>query len=448
MSISFSGLGSGIDTASIIEQMVYVARTPIRKLTVDVSNAKSRSTIIQNINSKLQALQTQANDLKTLSSFMANTVKSSDESVLTATATGNALPGNYTVEVLTLAKAQRTYSSTFDNKTEAGTAGSGQLTVTVGSSDGVVIEVEESDSLESIANKINASGAEVTAGIFYDGSQYRLQITGKETGAANAITFEESEGLSLGLQGATNFQNAQDASLKIDGFDITSSTNQIKDAVSGVTLDLKTETTSPIQITVDTDPTTMKSKIEKLVSAYNDVAKIINSELSFAGEAKGANRLAGDATLRNLQSALSSIVAGRSDEGGTFSSLSQLGISTQRDGSLSVNSAKLDAALASDPVGVGTMFAGATEQSDTGFADKFSILVDRFINSSSGILTAKKKGLDSSVQNLNDAIDKYETRMTTYEEKLRMQFTKLETAMSTLNSQSSFMASQISQWQQ
>src|SRR5262249_3787663 len=155
-------------------------------------------------------------------------------------ASGAAQPGAYDVNVTKLAKEQRTYSNAFSaNALNM----SGNLDLAVGGTS-KQIAVTASDTLNTIADKINGAGLRVGASVFYDGTNYRLQVRGLDTGAANAVTFGGTGGIGdqLGLNVAANTkQSAQDAALTVDGFAITSKTNQVTGAIPGVTLALKEE---------------------------------------------------------------------------------------------------------------------------------------------------------------------------------------------------------------
>jgi flagellar hook-associated protein 2 len=441
-SITFSGLSTGLDTASIISKLMSVERAPETRMLSTQSNYKSQLSILQNINSKLQALQTKARALDTLGEFASYAASSSEEGAVTAKATGDANPGKYAVEVTQLAQAGRNYSGPFASKTTAGLAGAGTLQIQVGTGDAVQVEITADDTLESVVSKINGSGAGVTAGLVYTGTSYRLQISGKETGAANTLSFTEGGTLALGLdEPASVYQQAQDAMLEVDGYGITSATNDVSGAIPGVTLTLRDETTGAAEIEVDTDPSAMKAKINEFVSAYNAVVSIIGGEFAFTGQAKGAGHLTGDSTLRTLQQQLGSSISSPVDGlGFSYTALSEIGVTTNRDGTLAVDTTKLDTALAKDTAGVASLFAGSSTGSVDGAADRIDDLVDRFINSTTGILTARTTGISRTISDIEDNVAAYEERMTAYEDSLIMKFTQLEVTISSLNSQGSYIS--------
>ncbi|MDD5308900.1 MAG: flagellar filament capping protein FliD [Deltaproteobacteria bacterium] len=446
--ITFSGLSTGLDTASIIEKLMYVERAPERRMQQTQSNYKSQLSILQNVNSRLQALQTKARALDTPGEFSSYTASSSEEEAVTATATGDANPGKYSVEVTQLAQAARNYSTSFASKTEAGLAGAGTLEITVGTNDPVSVDITAEDTLETVVSKINGSGAKVTAGLIYTGSSYRLQVSGKETGAGSTLSFSEGGTLALELHEPSSvYQEARNAAFKVDGYGMTSATNDASDAIPGVTLKLHAGTTGAAEVEVSADPAQMKTKVNDFVAAYNSVVSIISGEFAFTGEAKGAGHLTGDSTLRTLQQQLgSSVSSAVSGLGASASALSEIGVKTNRDGTLTVDAAKLDEALSKDAAGVAGLFAGTSTQSVDGVADRIDHLVDRFINSTTGILTARTTGINRTIADLEDGIASYEDRMARYEDSLIMKFTNLEVTVSSLSSQSSYISQQAANW--
>ncbi len=444
--ITFSGLSSGIDSAAIIQQLVYAEQAPIRQYEQKRSDYQSQLSIIQSLNSKLQSLQTKAQDLDTIAEFLSYSASSEDDDIVTATASGTATSGTYSITSVTqMAQAQRNYSDGFSSKEEAGVVGSGTLSFRVGSEDWVDIDITAEQSLEEVVAAINSSEAAVDAGLLFDGTNHYIQITGTETGEDNLIQFQES-GVSLNFDSHL-YHSAQDAIFVMDGFTIQSATNEVEDAIPGTTLNLHDVPTDTVDVTVQPNTAGIKSKIEAFVTAYNLVASALRSEFAFSGDAKGGNRLAGDATLRGIQTQLSTSISGAIENlGGSFEALSQIGISTTSTGTLKIDSDDLESAISSDTSGVAQLFAGTPDHSVEGIGDVIDDLVESFVDFTDGTLQAKINGINSSITSIGDNITKYEDRITKYEDKLRRQFTNLEVTMSTLTSQSNFMASQSFMW--
>ena len=443
-----------MDTATMIEQLVNLERVTINQMEQRKSNYQNQISIVQNLNSKLQALQTKSQDLDTLEEFLSYETTTSDSDYVTVSATGKANPGSYSIDVLNLAQSERRYSKGFSAKDEAGVAGEGTLTIQVGDGDAVEISVEATDTLESIVSKINSADLEASAGILFDGTSYYLQISGTETGAENALTISESGGtLDMDLEdtAANIVQAAEDAQIVMDGFTISSASNKVTTAIPGVTLTLNEETTAegvdPVNVKISPNSDEIQKKIKGLIDAYNAAISVIHNEFRFDGEAKDASRLTGDSTLRGVQMQLNMLFSSSiGDLPGSLQALSQLGIKSGTDGTLSIDSTVLGEAIAKDARGVAEFFAGTGDHEVDGLADKLDALIDTFVDYSEGILTAKINGMNSSVASIQKSIDRQEEYVDKFEEKLRAQFTAMEVTMSSLTSQSNFLSSQSSVW--
>lgn len=440
--ISFSGLGSGMDTSSIVSSLVAAAKTPITKLQTEKTAYNTQSKKITDIKTKLTTLQTAAKAIDTKKETLSNKVASSDEKILKATSTGGAAMGTFKVEVSATATSERTYSNTFANRDGAGIAGDGTLSIKVGSGTAIDVKIEPTDTLDGIAAKINSSGAQVSAGVFYDGKEYRLQVTGKQTGEANAIEFTETSDLKLGLNDPANEkQAASDAVVKIDGMEVKSSTNSISGAVPGVTINVVEKGTSTL--TVDRDSDGLKTKLDSFISAYNDVMKTLNNEFAnVAGVTKGRESLGGDGTMHTLQSTLRTLATGKNDNGdSTLQTLASIGVTSGRDGTLTLDATKFSAAVDKDYHGVSSLLAGTTD--GKGLMNKVTEGLDLYTKADGSLkvkldsITSRNKRIDTQITNMTKRIDKYE-------EMLTKQFGDLESTIGGMNSQMSSLQSIIS----
>ena len=448
-SITFSGLSTGIDTASMIDQLVSLERVSINQMEQRKSAYQNQISIVQSLNSKLQNLQNKAKDLDTLEEFLSYQTETSDSDFVGISATGNASPGAYSITVDALATAERRYSAGIADKSVAGLAGEGTLTIQVGDADAVDITIEADDTLEDIAAKINSADIEASAGILYNGTNYYLQISGTETGAENAISITEGVGINLDLDDATAniVQAASDAQIQMDGFTISSASNEVTNAIPGVTLTLKDTTTDPVNVNISPNTKAVKDKIQGFVDAYNAVTSLIHDEFKFTGEAKSAGRLTGDSTLRGIQMQLARTLSSSVDDlPGSLKALSQIGIKSDKDGSISIDSTVLEEAIADNARGVAELFAGTSDHEVDGVSDQLNTLIETFVDYSEGILTAKINGMNDVVSSIQKSIDNQETYVDKYEEKLRSQFTAMEVTMSGLMSQSNYLASQQGVW--
>lgn len=442
-SINFSGLASGLDTASIVRGLVNASRGPITKLEKQKSQLKAQRDVFNTIKTALADLRSKATAMDTEKEFASFSATTSDSAKLEVAAGAGANEGTFSVVVDRLAQNQRTYSDSFAAKNQTGLFGAGTIAITVGAGAPVEIAVDGATTLESLSAAINSSDAAVNASVFFDGTSYRLQVTGQQTGAANQVTFVET-GTTLGLTTLANtIQQAQDARIFVDSFTVTSATNTINDAVAGVTIKLKEASASAVTIGVAPDKAKTQQRIEEFVASLNTISSKVAEQFRFSGTAD-ASRLSGDSALMSLQRDMANILSGAIvGASGSYSSLSEIGIETQRDGTIKIDTAKLTAALDRDPSSVNTLFTSDPSVSRQGSAEKFKDLVDRYTNTVDGRLTVRSKGIDRRVQAIDKDITRQQTRLDDYQERLQKQFNALERLMTQMQRQSSTLQQQL-----
>jgi len=433
--ISFGGIGSGMDTEGIVTALTNVERqgqqTLQSKLTAtnsSISNLSSVSSLLSKLKSASDALDTAAE----VGSYKA----SSSSAAVVVSASGLATPGKYSLTVEKLAKEQRTYS---DSITSVGTAlnQAGTLRLGVGSGDTKDVTIGTADTIDDVIGKINSSGLRVTASSFYDGSSYRIQLRGQDTGAANALSISEL-GTSFGFTVPENtVQQAQDAKLQLDGFTIKSATNQVTGAIRGVTLALTAESATAVTVAVDNDPDSLKTKLNALVDSYNAVVSKVK-ELAGSSSAKAKDPgLAGDSTLRSLTSRLSSALQTQIGSG-SYTTLGSIGLSLDRSGKLSLDSTKFDKATAADSAAVTKLLSGV-DGGAQGVMDVVSSAVDNFTRTGTGLLVGRSDALSATTKRLQSRIDAEETRINRYADMLRKQFTQMDTQVASYNAQSTYL---------
>ncbi len=427
MSINFNGLVSGLDTASMIDQLVAAEKSSATVLRQRVTDVNRQGTIIDDLTTRLLSVRDKARALDQASELRTAKATSSDDSHASVVVSGSAAAATHSLRVDTLARAQVTTSRTFASN-GAGAAGTGSVDITT-SAGTKSVSWTATDTLQDIADRINAADAASTASVVYDGTNYRLVATARQPGVANAPTYTDG-GAGLGWSAPANVTiAASDARFTLDGIAMTRSTNLVADAASGMTLTLKRahavgETDTIVDVSSDGDA--VKTKVKDVVDAFNTAANLVTSQLSYSGVTKGAGTLFGDSTLRQLQLAMNK--AATDSHGGK--TLAGLGITFDRTGRLSIDDAKLTAAIAADPRAAERLFV------DGGLGTKLGDLADQYARSGDGILAAKGKALDSQAASYQKQIDRIEDAATKVGERLRDQFTKLEKALSTMQQQS------------
>jgi flagellar hook-associated protein 2 len=367
------GIGSGIDTASLIDQLDKAAREPKEaaiKAREDANSAK-----ISSLGQAASGIDAFANALSTLISggTLFTQPVSSDSNVFTASALPGARIGSLSaqVEVRQLAQAQSLVSENLADLNAAVGMGTLRLTTVAGDTD-IVID-SNNNNLVGLARAINVANVGVTASIVEDSAGARLTLK-SATGEAKAFTLTAQPGAEAGLSrfaygpgvtgGMTLAQSAQDAIVKLDGVEIKRSTNSISDLISGVKIELKNaKPGSVISLGASRPTEALKQAVGDFVSAYNELRTIINDATKAGIGANDAGPLRGEAGVRELQRQLARLTSTRLSNSGTISTLAEVGVRTERDGNLTLDSSRLDAVLAADPDGVEALF-NPSQQSD------------------------------------------------------------------------------------
>lgn len=434
--ITFGGIGSGMDTESIVSALVGVERqgqnTLQSKLTANnssVSNLSSVSSLLSKLKAASDALDTTAE----VGSYKA----SSSNAAIVASSSGLASPGKYSITVDKLAREQRSYSNTIASVgTALGQAGTLKLGVGAGTT--TDISIVATDTLDDVIGKINASGQRITASSFYDGTSYRIQLRGQDSGAANTLAITET-GTTFGFTTPPN-ATAQDAQIQLDGFTIKSATNQVTGAIRGVTLALTAVTTDAVTVGVDNDPDGLKTKLNALVESYNAVVSKVK-DLAGNGTIKAKDEnLAGDSMLRSITSRISSALQTVTSSTATYNSLGSIGLALDRSGKLSLDSTKFSKAMAADSDAVTKVLAGAGT-GGLGVMGAVSTAVDLYTKTGTGILAGRNDAMTATTKRLQARIDREEIRINRYAEQLRKQFTQMDTQVASWNSQSSYLSS-------
>jgi flagellar hook-associated protein 2 len=433
MPVTLSGLASGIDTQSIVNSLISADSGNLNNLQRKSSQTADASSTVSAVGTSLSTLSTAALALADASANGSFTATSSSTSIAVTT-TSSAQPGTYSVKVNALAAAQRTYSASFaSDSTALGQTGS--FSIGVGTGTATNINVTATDSLQSIASKINNAGLQVAASIFNDGKTSRLQIRGLSTGEANGLTFTET-GTTLDLNGTgttptsgNTVQKAQDASLTIDNFLVTRPTNQITGAVNGLSLTVTDITAAPVAISVASDSSGLSTKLNAVVTAYNDIIGKIHKATGY-GDQKAANPLlSADATLRTVGTKLAASMQATSTQSGSLTSLADIGLTLQRDGTLALDSSKLTTKFSTDPLSVQKLLGRLHSATTGGLLANLNDTLTT-LTSSSGVLANKTNSYTSQKKLTDDAVTREQDRLDKYRTQLQAQFSAMETAYS------------------
>jgi flagellar hook-associated protein 2 len=448
--------GSVIDVNSLVSQLVTATRAGqdanISKSTQAVTTQISA---VGTLKSALSTFQDSLAAISTPSAFNAETATSSNLAVFTATADADASQGSYSVSVSQLASAQQLVSTAF---TGGGSTaiGTGTLQISLGGSSFSINVDSTNNTVAGLASAINTAlgNPGVTATVITGSDGAHLVLSSAQTGAVNTIKVAETDGgsaLSAVAYDPNNTANytenaqAKDAQFSISGIPHSSASNTVTDALNGVTLTLTGTTAagtgagSSAQLAVASDKDTITTNVGAFVDAYNALVQAIQPLGSYDQTTQTAGPLLGDATLSGIQndirSALYSVVNTGSS---TFNSLASVGITTNKDGTLTLSKTKLGSALASAPTAVSQLFSGTK-----GVAATLNTRINSELGSG-GAIDTRSKTLIKQENALTDQTTKLNDQMTALTASLTQQYSHLNTLLSSLQSMSAYLSQQFS----
>lgn len=478
--MELGNVGSGLDVDAIVSALVNAEVAPkTNSLDRRESGLKAELTAIGTLKSSLSGLDSALDDLSDASAFDLLKIDAPDS--VKVTQTGSPATGQYTIDVNTLATSQVLASVGFASAST--TVGTGTVTIEVGSptytsgasgaygsfsadvSQTVSITIDSTNNTVSgIRDAINSSAAGVTASLVVDGNQTRLLLTADTSGASTAlsISVDDDDGndsdtsnlSSLAYNTTAGFTNmsearaSQDASFSLNGLALTNSSNSIAGLIDGLDFTLKKVTTSSESILIESDSVAVEAKVQAFVDSYNSYSETLSALMDYE-DAQGA--LAGDSTARRVQSVIRSATTGIQNlSGNAYTALSDIGITSDRYGQLTLDSSKFQAALSTNPDDLKTLFSGNTitqnlddNTDSTGLADSLQAAIDVYINSSTGMLISREDRLDESIDDIADDRLDIIARMESLEERYTKQFTAMDTLVSQLQGTSDFLTNQM-----
>lgn len=449
-SIITSGIGSGLDLTALVNQLVAAeGRATSTQLDAREARLQTKLSAFGSLRSAISNLAAAIAPLKDLARFQGRAVVVGDPTLLSASSDSTAATGSYQIEVERLAKAAKLQSQAFATADTA--VGTGTLTVKIGTSNIVLTLDSTNNTLAKIRDAINAAspnpGVAATLVSGLDGAH--LVLTGTKTGAANAITVTQTGGdgglVSLvydpanSITNLTQIQQAFDSRVVIDGIAVEGSTNSVSSAVGGLTLNLLAQSPPDVTTTVavSADQASTTKAINDFAAAYNSLVTGLRKLGSFDAASKVAGPLLGDSTLRDFLNAARRAVTSNVSSSTGLTNLSQVGISFAFDGTLTVDATKLGNALGGQFDAVGNLFA-----SSDGVAKRLDALLGQY-TTSNGLIDARTKGLQSSIDSIGDQRTQLRTRLTLLQARLKKQFDAMDTLVAQLRSTSNFLNQQL-----
>lgn len=441
------GFGSGIDIKQLVTDLSNASRDPKIARMAELTQAnQTRISALAQARSDLDGFADSLGQM-VADGTLRSTPTVSDDSILGATSRAGLSADSFaaTVIVNQLARAQTSYSGIVADKAAA--IGAGAMTLTVGGVAKTVTIGAANNSLDGLANAINASGAGVTASIIADEGGHRLILKGP-TGKAGAFTLTADAGADPGLSafatagGMTQGQSAGNAEFTIDGIAFSRATNIVDDVVPGMSLTLKKAAPGqPVDIGASRPLDMIKQTVGDFVAVYNQLKKSLVA----------ASKMSGPTTsLRELERELSGLLHKVVSSHGSINKLSDIGVTSTKDGLLAVDNAKLDKVLAADAGAVEALFnprrdATHTEQSDPGIAFALDAIRDKAVGAN-GAIDRVSKSLTDKKENLAEQLEKIEEREDAYRKRLEKQYGSLEARLASFKATQTYLEQQIKLW--
>ncbi len=474
--ISSPGIGSRLDVNSIVSQLVALEKQPLKTLALKATNVQAQVSAFAQIQSQFAALTDVASRISAVGAWAARNASSSNTSAATITASAAANATSFSLDVDALAQLQSVSSAALTPGAmpgagtltlRLGTWSAGGATFTAGTASSVDVSIEATDTLATIASKINGTNSGVVATVFNDGTNQRLLLQSKNTGAAAGFRLQSADPALAGLvfdpenkpgTGMASVgipvQYGQDAQARINGLAVTSATNTLTDNIPGVTIKLLATTTTnyglpgevkaPLTMSISEDVTPAVKNVSDFVTAYNSLNKTLTDLTKYVAATKTAGLFQGDSSVVGLQNVLRNML-GSISTGGPYQRLSDVGLERQLDGSLTINTAKLSTA-ANNGTGLQQLFTSNNGNPlSNGFALKFGDL-GRGVLASGGAVVNKAAALQNALDRNTREQTKVNDRAALVEARLRKQYGALDAQMGKLSALDAYVAQQVTLW--
>ena len=414
---------SGLDVTTAVTAAVSAAEAPANAWETDLSKLENQSSALQQLQTDVQNLDNDLQQLNNITGPLASaSVTSSNSSLVSATAASGTAQGTHVVTVNNLASTATWTSGEFASS--SADLPVGNFTITTGSGATQTITTDGSQSVADVANQINGDNLGVTASVITDANGARLAVVANSSGSASNFTVAGSAGF-----GFTQPVTGANASLTVDGVPISSASNTVTGALSGVTLNLLGASAAQVTLNVQPDASSAATAINQFAADYNKVIGDINAQ--FNDTSSGQGPLAQDANLINLQSSVEQALSFlQPASSGPTTTLSSLGISINKDGTLSVNSSTLQSTLQNNFAGVQSFFQGSALN---GFASNLDKQLTTFLAPGDGAFTVQLNSISSQETTLNDDINNFSSSVIApLKTRLTAQFSQAETELQEL----------------
>ncbi|MFK7929794.1 MAG: flagellar filament capping protein FliD [Myxococcota bacterium] len=443
MTTAIDGIVSGIDTTGLINAIISAESGQISAMEATQSGLEAKRERTAALSTRLSEVSSAIDEIDEVEDWDLAKITSADADAFVADADDDATQGTYTIQVNALAKAQVQASGGFADRAAAGTIAQGDLVVDVGGVSTTITIDGTNDTLGDLAALLDEVDG-ITAYTVNDGdasTPWRLVVQADDTGSSGTFTFDTT-GLTASA-GATIpamsvVTAAEDAEVEVNGVTISSSSNVINNIVPGIDLTLRTEGGPAEVLTIEQDKEGLIDQLEAIVDAFNAAETYYDESSFFNSESGNRGPLAGDSTTRRAMSQIGSLLTNSYTVSNTdFTSLAELGLSTNRDGTVAFDRDAFETALEDDRDSVITFLTSV----DGPLVSLKSNIDDVWVDSEDGALTNRTESLNESIEGYDERIADFQEYLDGYSERLRSQFTSLEVTLSRLQAQQSQLAS-------
>ncbi|UUE08520.1 flagellar filament capping protein FliD [Dickeya zeae] len=459
MNLGTSVSGSSLDLSSLLTKLQTVEEQRLTPYQNKSDSLSAQSKAYSAVEASMKSLQSATTTLQNMKSITSTAVTSTN-TAFSASTDSTAVAGTYSIFVNNLAQAQSQISGAFSSASTAlvsGGTSSTSSTITISqSSQSTPLTITLTDnktSLNDIRDAINNAGGSVSASIINNGTSNYLMLTAKDTGTKSAMTISVSGNLSSSLGSFTEQVAAKDASFTLNGMSVTSQSNTVSTAITGVTLNLKAASatgSAAENLSISSDTSGTQQAIQNWVTAYNNVLDTIKTQTSYTASSStdstssaSNGALVGDSTVRTIQRQLQSLMTNVQSGSGGLHTMADLGITQDptNNGKLLVDNTKLTNTLKTSASSVTTFFTG--DGSTTGFATQTGNYLSQALDSSDGLIKSAQAGIKTSQATVTKQLASIQDSIDSTMNRYKTQFTQLNTLLAKLSSTSTYLTQQF-----
>ncbi|MGB9755730.1 MAG: flagellar filament capping protein FliD [Desulfurella sp.] len=427
------GLGntSNLNLQSMLQQLVTAQSQPIVNLQAQQTQQQAYLQTFSNFSSQLTQLQTSANTV--IKDLTQQTANLSNTSVATVNTIQTSASGNHTLNVTQLAQGQTWVSTNgFSSQNNQVATANGVFSFSVGNQ-GYSVNVNTSTTLQGLVSAINATNSGLNASIVYNGSTYNL-VLNTPTGTSNNLTINTNN--TLALFGSTPNQASQDAQATLDGISINSSSNDLKNFIQGLDIQLKGIGNTTISLNYDTNQLTQD--IQTFVTNYNNLLKYVNQNNSYNSSTNVSGAFFGSNAIQSVMTNLLNSFLGNfnSSTNQNINSAMSLGLSFDRNGNLQFNASTFQQAASQDFNAVKNVLSNP---SNNGIMDLINKAINNATSVKGGSLTTAQNLIQNQINSLQSQISSMKQNLQNYQNNLVVQFSQLNTVMNQMQFQSQYL---------